>query len=252
MDLARHEIRQPENNGMALWRYMDLSKFVALLQSKALYFARSDTLGDHFEGSLPVANAKTYRANIREMWRQAFGDTTDEVLAASDKAQSDMRMKMREEMFISCWHGNEGESAATWRLYAQSGDAVAVKTTFAKLKAALPDQAILGLVSYVDYEHHVVPVDSLIAPFMIKRASFAHENEVRAALWLALPELKPETVTIAGVGASCGVDLNELVDAVYVSPTSPAWFADVVAGLCQQYGLATTPRQSALPSPALF
>ncbi|MGI4801337.1 MAG: hypothetical protein ACRYG8_46410, partial [Janthinobacterium lividum] len=36
-----------------LWRYMDLSKFAALLQKRTLHFARADNLGDPLEGSVP-------------------------------------------------------------------------------------------------------------------------------------------------------------------------------------------------------
>lgn len=34
-----------------LWRYMDFTKFVAMLNNKALYFCRLDHLGDPFEGA---------------------------------------------------------------------------------------------------------------------------------------------------------------------------------------------------------
>jgi hypothetical protein len=36
---------------MALWRYMDLAKFIAMLKSRAVYFARADTFDDPFEGA---------------------------------------------------------------------------------------------------------------------------------------------------------------------------------------------------------
>ena len=35
-----------------LWRYLDFTKFAALLNSKALYFCRLDCLGDPFEGAM--------------------------------------------------------------------------------------------------------------------------------------------------------------------------------------------------------
>jgi hypothetical protein len=35
---------------MSLWRYMDLAKFVWMLQRRALYFCRLDALGDPYEG----------------------------------------------------------------------------------------------------------------------------------------------------------------------------------------------------------
>ena len=37
-----------------LWRYMDFTKFVAMLASKSLYFSRVDRLDDAFEGAFPT------------------------------------------------------------------------------------------------------------------------------------------------------------------------------------------------------
>ena len=39
-----------------LWRYMDFTKFVSLLEKQALFFSKPDRLGDPFEGSLPKKN----------------------------------------------------------------------------------------------------------------------------------------------------------------------------------------------------
>ena len=39
-----------------------------------------------------------------------------------------------------------------WDLYSRSAEAVAVQSTFAKLVAALPSYANVGLVTYIDYE----------------------------------------------------------------------------------------------------
>ncbi len=43
---------QPDDVSVKLWRYMDLSKFAALLQKSAITFSRADNLGDPFEGSI--------------------------------------------------------------------------------------------------------------------------------------------------------------------------------------------------------
>ncbi len=37
--------------GIKIWRYMDLTKLVAFLETGSLHFARADTLGDPYEGS---------------------------------------------------------------------------------------------------------------------------------------------------------------------------------------------------------
>ena len=42
----------PENPAIPIWRYMDFTKYVAMLESRALFFGRADLLGDAFEGSI--------------------------------------------------------------------------------------------------------------------------------------------------------------------------------------------------------
>jgi hypothetical protein len=40
----------PANPNVSIWRYMDLTKFLWMLQEKALFFTRADFLGDPYEG----------------------------------------------------------------------------------------------------------------------------------------------------------------------------------------------------------
>jgi hypothetical protein len=43
--------KTPTNQDIRIWRYMDLSKFLAILQKQSLFFPRATLLGDPFEGS---------------------------------------------------------------------------------------------------------------------------------------------------------------------------------------------------------
>ena len=48
-----HEAFAPPPPDAVLWRYMDFTKFVSLLEKQALFFARADKLEDDpFEGYL--------------------------------------------------------------------------------------------------------------------------------------------------------------------------------------------------------
>ena len=51
----RDGIKSPKDDAV-LWRYMDFTKFVDLLDKRALWFARVDTFKDPFECSLSLAN----------------------------------------------------------------------------------------------------------------------------------------------------------------------------------------------------
>jgi hypothetical protein len=47
------------------------------------------------------------------------------------------RRKLVSSYFVNCWHMNEHESAAMWRLYSQADEAICVQSTFARLADAV-------------------------------------------------------------------------------------------------------------------
>ena len=47
-----HRACNPPSSDAILWRYMDFTKYVSLLEKRALFFARADKLEDPFEGYL--------------------------------------------------------------------------------------------------------------------------------------------------------------------------------------------------------
>jgi len=48
--------KPPANSSARIWRYMDFTKFVFMLETSSLWFSRTDKLGDPFEGSIPQLN----------------------------------------------------------------------------------------------------------------------------------------------------------------------------------------------------
>ena len=102
-----------------IWRYMDFSKFVEILDRKSLFFTRSDKFEDKFEGSYPKANFDSSNKNYQE-----------DFLVWSKK----VRERIRPYMLINCWHINQCESSAMWKLYSQCNEAIAIQTTFGNLK----------------------------------------------------------------------------------------------------------------------
>jgi hypothetical protein len=69
-----------------------------------------------------------------------------------------------------------------WRLYTQTQDAVAIRSSYQRLVSCLPDEALIGLVHYVDFEETTIAMTNRLAPFAMKRKSFEHEREVRAVI----------------------------------------------------------------------
>jgi len=149
---------------------MDFTKFVSILGTKQLFFCRSDLFEDPFEGSLPTANI-----TLRE---HAYKDMPEGIMNSLPA----IRKWFREWTYISCWHANEYESAAMWKLYTQTNEAVAIETDYETLASVLPNNTLLGMVSYIDYEIEPLSERNCFYLFTHKRKSFEHEREVRAII----------------------------------------------------------------------
>lgn len=78
-------------------------------------------------------------------------------------------------------------------------------------------------------------------PVFLKRKSFEHEKEVRIVQIDILSQqaresMLEEMVTPNKIGRNLPVELEELVDSVFINPLSPDWFADIVEDVTQRYG----------------
>jgi hypothetical protein len=219
---------QPEDQNALVWRYMDFTKFVSVVSTGSLFLSRPDLLGDPFEGSFSKANMKL-RPEVYKLPKLQL-----------DKMQQQMAnfaKWIRQWTYINCWHMSEYESAAMWRLYAKSNEAVGIQTTYKKLTDSLPENVYIGLVQYIDYETDWLPEGNSFFPFMHKRKSFAHEKEVRIVHQeLPLFEKKIDVGKLndlKGISVTC--DLNLLIEKAYVAPTSPEWYFNLVQEVLKKY-----------------
>ena len=156
------EFHNPPPADAILWRYMDFTKFVSLLETRALFFARADKLGDPFEGSVPknnITSRSTLNPNLSH----------EEIIMYAHVMQQLPRFTL-----ISCWHESRHESEAMWRLYASVNGGIAIKTKFnAFARCFLTNEQIhIGAVQYVDYDNDLIPEDNLLSPYLHKRQSF--------------------------------------------------------------------------------
>lgn len=212
-----------------LWRYMDFTKFVSLLERKALFFCSAFHLGDPFEGSISPATSPVTPGDLP-------------ITGPVEEQQFDLR-QVALTTYVNCWHASMFESEAMWRLYAKERDGVAIKTTFESFKGALiGDQSIYASkIRYIDYRSSKIPFGNYFYPLLHKRISFEHEKEVRALF---------QSVTNDGRaipnGIYCEVDLERLANEIVVAPFAPEWFVELVRSLAERYGIGNRVRASSL------
>ena len=210
-----------------IWRYLDLSKLLGLLQDKQIVFARADKFKDQFEGQWS-------QATLRELQRLEDEGGTAQMIARQP-------LEVPKKTFVSCWHMSKTESAAMWGMYLSGPEGVAVRTTVGKLQRQLspsPLRIVLGEVQYIDYVSKEMDHRSAFTPYFHKRESYEYEREVRAVM-LNQPSgthhIKvPEGAPVYGVP----IDPAELIDSIIVSPGSGPWLRPLLSRVLQeQYGL---------------
>lgn len=229
-----HPVFSPPPPDAVLWRYMDFTKFVSILDKHALFFPAADKLGDPFEGSLPKINLEVRRAQFRQLI-----PTDDHHREQMIRNYPNWLKKHRCFTLISCWHENNHESEAMWRLYAREKDGIAIKTDFDSFKNSFTcsESIYIGKVSYIDYMRDWIPDGNTFYPFLHKRKSFMHEQEVRAISDRSHPQdegykkLRAEDLT----GVYYEVDLSLLIKEVIVAPFAPDWFLELVKSVTARY-----------------
>ena len=225
-----------------LWRYMDFTRFVSLLDRGALFFARADKLGDPFEGSYSPVNV-ALRPHLYE----------DPVISGAISGLGEVLKGLRRFHLVSCWHENTFESEAMWRLYSGERKGIAIRTTFGSLAASLKgDETVcIGRVKYVDYEKTFIPEGNMFSAYLHKRRSFEHEREVRA-VHARLPESNDDKLRshavpdICETGLYLEVDLAELIQEVVIAPSADDWFVELTQSVAAKFSLEAPIRRSAL------
>jgi len=255
---------------MILQRYMDLPKFVSLLQSKSIYLAKMAAFDDALEGGLTVGDffkvsnsAAIIDVALNCLW-PVHNESQEERglrLSRASKLQDDLRdrrfvtpfgeyacddaeqlfPRCRQWLFVSCWHQSPHECSAMWKIYGNDRNAVCIFTTIEKLKESVSpceslDNVEFREVSYIDHVDYVFSSDPL-APFIAKSKPYTFENEFRVVAWDSKVDLLKSDIN-NDTGTLLSVNLDKLIDKVVVSPHSDHWFKNSVKMICDKSGLS--------------
>lgn len=225
--------REPEDSA-SVWRYMNFSQFVSLIVKSQLFFSKIDNFSDKFEGTW----ANTIERSIEESpFAQAIlksGDSVDGLRQSFEV----FRNHLYQRACLSCWHLNEYESAAMWSSYLKTNEGIAIRTTFKNLMASFgefhdKERISAGIVDYADYDKDILMYHFYV-PFLTKLKSYQHENELRLLYHARVAQGKEDEFK---GGVFIDVDLNKLIEKIYISPNSPEWFKDLVRDFLKKVNL---------------
>ncbi len=219
---------------------MDFSKYIDLLTTSELHFTRADKLEDPYDCSPMQFLVDAYKK---------LPPAPPEGKEWARKVNTFGRLFV----YLSCWHMNDGQSAALWKIYSENKyETIAIQTTFGKFESELknkwPRDGIF--ITKVKYNPEnagetldEMPGGKLFTPLgwediIYKRPSFAHEKELRAFIYQRVDKLKevplrnethfeklmrerPKYIRIK-------ITLSDLIEKVYVSPLAKDLFVELV------------------------
>ncbi|MEZ0128944.1 hypothetical protein AB9T88_03805 [Flavobacterium sp. LBUM151] len=233
MYLNNPNIKLPEDPETIVWKYLDLSKFLDLLLSKKLFMSRSDKFEDQYEGTFSEPTFEEIKK-----------------LAIDNPDFLNYYKTHREKVAVSSWHINEYESFAMWQIFTQNSEGLAIQSTIGRLqKAVKPENNFdqyIGEVNYIDYRKEYIPFDDLFFPFLFKRKSFQYEREVRI-----LTDTSKSTIKLND-GLKINVDINQLIEKIYIHPKSENWYKKLVIELVERLGFGFEIEKSDLESDILI
>lgn len=218
----KHSAFETPPDSCTIWKYMSFAKLAWLITTESLHFLRLDQHDDEWEG-----------------------------LVATKPEHIEQRNYIRFTKYINCWHINNTESDAMWKLYGPGGETVAIKTTVGALKKSLQSdiQVYIGKISY---NEHYIPEGNLYWPVIFKRKPFLHEKELRLCISSAsnnnppdLTQLKKEFTSLGldnpsdmellkGIGIKeikVQIDINQLIRKVVICPNSKQYLAEAVKNI---------------------
>ena len=229
---VKHRAFKTPTDDCVIWRYMSFAKFVWLIAEESLYFPRLDQHSDEWEGliSTPPENFKD-------------------------------RKYIRFAKYINCWHINDNESDAMWKLYGPPGENVAIKSTVGALKTSLKDGTPV-YIGEVDYREGVLPEGNLYWPVIYKRKAFGHEKELRLCISSPNNDNPPDLAKVKNELAFLGlngqsemellksiglkgipirVDVNQLLKEVVICRSSGRYLYEAVDYILRGKGLHHVP-----------
>ncbi|WP_282787331.1 hypothetical protein [Flavobacterium croceum] len=233
MYVENQNIKLPNDPNTIVWKYLDLSKFLDLLLSKKLFMSRSDKFEDQYEGT--------------------FSEPTfEEIKKLSENNPEFLNYykSHREKVVVSSWHINEYESFAMWQIFTQNSEGLAIQSTIGRLQKALEAEVqykqFIGEVNYIDYKKEYIPFDDMFFPFMFKRKSFQYEREIRIISDLSEREIKIND------GLKINVDIDQLIEKIYIHPKSENWYKKLVIELVSKLDYGFIIEKSDLESDILI
>jgi hypothetical protein len=214
-----------------------MNRFLELIENKKFYFASANQFKDPFEGAVAI---------------QPFDFPIDPRYSELDHVEKAFA-ELKKLTKISCWHIENHESDAMWKLYSGMGKGVAITSTPKKIEVSLepyrikPTYGIEELwganVSYIDLMQERLKV-SMLERFFYKHNAFSWEKEFRLAISVRTAEEFGVEVPEDGINVNATIDT--LLEEIHIGPSLNDSERTEVIKVCDSLGFGNRVKVSSL------
>ena len=237
-------IKRPHGNTV-IWRYLGLDKFLNLLVTEQLYFSNVSKLTDKYEGVIPKKNANLI---LNELEKQTRYFTPEEAQFEQSLVLHQTN-SLKDLSLVNCWSIDKYESYALWKIFlGGSREGIAIKTTVSRLEKAIKlgkepedEDIFMGQINYTDF----IKDDprNRFNVITTKNKFYEYEKELRLFIFhYARSEGGIETSYDISIGRGYKIDINELIESIYLSPFGSEWFEQSLVSIVNKVNPALSDR----------
>ena len=247
MPYKEHPVFQsPNNEDVKIWRYMDFAKFISLIDRRALFFYRADLMANRFDPQ----EAQYPRPIVNKLIESAIEHGVEDNL----NSFLQFGKNTRRHNIVNCWHINEEENNAMWKIYSPRGYGIAIQSTYAKLKMSFDTYKSNDVyIGKVIYDPKTIDLGNDYVRYLLKRKCFEYENELRiliSNIWDNRFENKINIDRINNDGEYIPVDLDKLLENVYVAPFTEKWLIELTRSVLTNYKINKEVKESEIDKEA--
>lgn len=227
----------PHGN-LYVWRYMAHWKLKRLLNESSMFFPNANKLSDQYEVSVPDNVLESRRKELKESGLKDK-DLEEELAVFYWETNP-----MKDLVLVNCWSVSRHESYALWKIYLDGEkNGVAIRSTVSSLKKAIqngsdpyPEEFYIGKIKY--QKHLKQDELARLSIITTKKPFYDFEKELRVfVINCPLSEGGTKPPYDIQTGRSVAVDLQILINAVYVSPFADSSYSREVGNLLKSNGL---------------
>jgi hypothetical protein len=213
---------------------MDFAKFMFFIEKQSLHFTSLNKMAVEFD-----------KYEVHYPYPQVpMKDTSGIMRYYPKEVFRNFEMTKRGGL-VNCWHINEDESYAMWKIYSALGKGIAIQSTIQNLWDSFHEckrDIYIGEVEYVDFDeltHALKEEWERLHPkqlYLYKRRCFKFENELRVIVEVVSVEDKriiPWKYDMEGINIQ--IDLNKLIEKIWISPYSSEWYEQLITNILSRY-----------------